>query len=365
MSILEERIREEIRRHGPAPFRRFMEMALYEPGLGYYERAVIGRAGDFQTSASVGPLFGGLLAWQFAEWLESAALAGVARPMIVEAGAHDGTLAADILRSLGEWRPELAGRVVYVCREPSEERRRPQRAVLAPWSDQVRWIGSWEELGAKVCGIIFSNELLDAIPFHRFAWNREERRWRELGVGLGEGQFVWQPLPENSVEFAPGLPAALEELLPDGFLTEHSPAAEHWWKEAAGALGSGKLAAFDYGLDEPEFFAPHRSTGTARAYHRHRLITDLLRNPGEQDLTAHVNFTRIRQGGEEAGLETETETDQGRFLTGVLLRLQQSGRAAESWITSRAAAFQTLTHPSHFGSSFRVLVQGRGMTSGE
>ncbi len=364
MSTLAGRLRETILREGVVSFRRFMETALYEPDSGYYERARIGRRGDFQTSVTVGPLFGELLALQFAHWLNALG-PDVGGPLfLVEAGAHDGRLAADILQALEIWSPELASRVTYVCWEPSRRRRLWQEQTLSGWRHQVRWVEDWRGLGARVRGVIFSNELLDALPFHRFVWARKEGRWRELGVGWEGGQFVCRPMEREEVEFAPAMPEALRELLPDGFCTEYCPAAEDWWAGAAGALEAGRLVAIDYGLDECDFFAPHRSGGTARGYRDHQLVDDLPRNPGEQDLTAHVNFTRIRQAGERAGLETETDASQARFLTRILAALQRSGGAPESWFARRAGAFQTLTHPDHFGRAFRVLVQSRAPCGG-
>ena len=339
-------------------FRRFMEMALYEPELGYYERAVIGREGDFQTNVSVGPLFGELLAWQFGEWLQEESGKG-RTPMIVEAGAHDGRAAADILGALHVWSPSLAERVRYCVLDPSMKRRDWQRASLSKWENQICWIKDWEELEIAVTGIIFSNELLDALPFHRFAWNRAEWRWCEMGVNWEAGQFTWQRMPQNSVVYAPALPEGLHKVLPDGFLTEHCPAAEDWWSKAANALASGVVMTFDYGLDASEFFAPHRAQGTARGYYKHRQETDVLREPGEQDLTAHVNYTSIRQAGEKSGLVTLADDSQERFLTRVFLKLVKAAPVSEEWTAERSGAFQTLTHPDHFGRSFRVLAQSK------
>jgi SAM-dependent MidA family methyltransferase len=358
MNDLAARLRETIRHAGAISFRRFMEMALYEPELGYYERARVGRDGDFQTSVSAGPLFGQLLAWQFSAWLKE--LPGSSSPlMIIEGGAHDGRLAADILAALATWNPALAETIMYVCVEPSPTRRRWQEETLAPWRRQVRWVREWSELVEPVRGAIFCNELLDAIPFHRFSWNRRQRRWIELGVGLDRETFRWEPLERETADFSPALPDDLADALPDGFLAEHNPGAEHWWREAASVLQAGRLLAFDYGLDDWEFFAPGRGQGTARAYWQHHLVETILDRPGELDLTAHVNFTRVARSGIDAGLQTESDTSQGRFLTGLIVRLRASGAADDSWFARHSTAFHTLAHPDHFGRSFRVLVQTR------
>jgi SAM-dependent MidA family methyltransferase len=146
----------------------------------------------------------------------------------------------------------------------------------------------------------------------------------------------------------------LEAVLPDGYTIEMSPAAENWWREAAGVLTRGKLLAIDYGFTTDEMFSPSRLRGTLRAYHRHRVTDDILANPGEQDLTAHVNFSACQKAGEAAGLTTESFTTQAKFLTQILA---QAGGTFGEWNSSRTRQFQTLTHPEHFGRAFRVLVQ--------
>jgi SAM-dependent MidA family methyltransferase len=152
----------------------------------------------------------------------------------------------------------------------------------------------------------------------------------------------------------------LLEVLPDGFTTEVCPAAETWWREAAELLKRGRLLTFDYGLNADEFFAPHRVNGTLRAYHRHHLNADLLANPGEQDLTAHVNFTALQQAGEVAGLKTESLQTQAQFLIGIGRRAWSAENAFGPWSRKLGREFQTLTHPQHLGRAFRVLAQSRG-----
>jgi SAM-dependent MidA family methyltransferase len=152
----------------------------------------------------------------------------------------------------------------------------------------------------------------------------------------------------------------LLEVLPDGFTTEVCPAAEEWWRLASSALECGRLAAVDYGLIAEEFFVPERIDGTTRAYHRHRSSSEVLANPGEQDITAHVNFTAIRAAGETAGLRTDTLLSQAQFLTAIAARTWKEGSSFGAWTPERTRQFQTLTHPEHLGRSFRVLVQSCG-----
>jgi SAM-dependent MidA family methyltransferase len=359
MSALAELLRQEIRQAGPIPFVRFMERALYCPELGYYDRFVstVGRAGDYFTSVSVGPLFGELLARQFTTWL---ALLHGGAVQLIEAGAHDGQLAHDLLSWLRGHRPELWRRLEYWILEPSPRRQKWQREKLAPFAPRIRWLESWAGVAEReVHGLIFSNELLDAMAVHRLGWDAAGRQWFEWGVGLSGDEFVWQRTPEAAGPFSgalvPGrLPAQLLGILPDGFTIEICPQATAWWTQAASRLGNGYLLTFDYGLRHEEFLTPERSSGTLRAYRSHRLSSDVLADPGEQDLTAHVDFTAIQVAGEAAGLKTEDFLPQGTFLTRVV-------QTDPSCVTSPAQIrqFQTLTHPDHLGTRFKVLIQSR------
>jgi SAM-dependent MidA family methyltransferase len=367
-----EQIRTQLAQHGPLSFARFMEMALYCPLCGYYETKedTTGKRGDFFTSVSVGSLFGELLAFQFATWADELGTRN-SKPEtvslhLVEAGAHDAQLACDILNWLQTRRPELFGQTVYTILEPSARRREWQRETLKPFAPKIRWTEGFESLSAVDSSttlqnprftIIFANELLDAFPVHRLGWDAQNRDWFEWGVALEDDKFVWVRLPASfGID---DLPSAVLEILPDGFTTEVCPAAAHWWRQAAEWLPTGKMITFDYGLEADEFFAPQRARGTLRAYHRHRLSDDLLANPGEQDLTAHVNFTAIRRAGETAGLRTETETTQSRFLTDIAQRAWRDDSGFGPWTPEHTRQFQTLTHPDHLGRAFRVLVQAR------
>ncbi len=354
-------IREELARTRVISFARFMELALYHPETGYYRREVrpVGRAGDFFTSVSVGPLFGELLCFQFREWLRDAPFETV---QLVEAGAHDGRLALDILEAFQQHDQALLARTHYWILEPSAPLRAAQAQTLRKYSNRVRWMNDWSVVAAeRVRGVIFSNELLDAMPVHRFAWNAVAGRWFEWGVGWGGERFEWVRLPEERAsEEQPRVPDELLAILPDGFVVERSPAAEFWWRQAAGLLEWGRLVAIDYGLQEEQFIEPQRGEGTARAYRRHHEVPDLLADPGEQDLTAHVNFTRIRRAGEEAGLRTEAFASQESFLVAIAERLWKHETPLSEWSSGKRRQFQTLVHPQHLGRPFKVLVQTGG-----
>lgn len=355
-------IREEIQRQGVLSFSRFMELALYCPETGYYEteKNNVGRRGDFYTSVSVGSLFGELLAFQFAEWLEQLPVADCRLP-IVEAGAHDGKLAKDILSWLQIHRAKLFERIEYVIIEPSLRRQQWQKETLTEFKPKIFWVERIGDLENRqsFSGIIFSNELLDAFPVHRFGWDANEKKWFEWGVALDGDNFIWKQIQDSALHTLPfEFPYSLLAVLPDHYIIEISSVAENWWRDAAKVLQHGWLMTLDYGLTTEEMFSPARANGTARAYFQHRVSDNLLANAAEQDITAHVNFSAIRKIGEDAGLITEFFNSQSKFLTEILAKAAKSNSLGE-WNSSRTRQFQTLTHPEHLGRAFRVLVQSR------
>jgi SAM-dependent MidA family methyltransferase len=362
-------LRQEAERQGVISFARFMELSLYCPEIGYYEREEgrVGRDGDFYTSVSVGPLFGGLLAFQFAQWADQ--LEG-STFQVVEAGAHDGRLAKDILSWLETKRTRLMERLEYWLVEPSPRRQSWQRKQLDKFADRLRWVDSLERLPSTgVHGVIFSNELLDAFPVHRLGWDARARRWIEWGVTWDGTQFVWAKMERSSdrcdrilAEAGLEVPDELSALLPDGFTVELSPDAAAWWRRAAERLRCGRLLTFDYGLTAEQFLAPERSHGTLRAYHKHAIVDDLLANPGEQDFTAHVNFTHLQRAGESAGLRSEGLLSQTQFLTQIAEGTWREEATLGPWTPTQVRQFQTLTHPEHLGRAFRVLLQSRLVT---
>lgn len=376
---LAERIAGLIRQGGPLPFDRFMALALYEPGLGYYEReaGTIGREGDFFTSVSVGSCFGEMLAFRFAGWLEELEAGTV---WLIEAGAHDGRLMADILAWLDRWRPRLGSRLACGILEPSPRRRAWQQARLEPCRDRIRWFASFGELAHEAPrGILFANELLDALPVRRFEWRAKAGGWQESSVGLapvGTGDtagpaFRWEhrPMPSGAgsadrwLRRQLDLARDLAPALPDGFVWEHGAFAIEWWRQAADCMREGWLLTLDYGELEGGAFLPERPQGTLRAFAGHRQTPDLLNAPGTRDLTADVDFALIRQSGEDAGWTTAAYTTQGRFLTEIAAEMTMSLEAVPRLDAGRRRQLLTLVHPEHLGQRFKVLVQHRPETA--
>jgi SAM-dependent MidA family methyltransferase len=358
MNALEQLMRAEIAGAGPMRFDRFMELALYHPEHGYYAAPrIIGRQGDFITSVSVGPLFGRMLARQAAQMAE---LLGEPEFWIVEQGAHDGRLAADILEAAGGM-PGLRERLRYLIVEPSESLRAAQRAMLKCFESQVRWTASLDEwTGPKPAGLFFSNELLDALPVRLI--ERTSGAWAERCVGLGAGgELAW-----CARQIDADLRAAVKAIpVPEaeGYRTEIGLAARDWMRGVARFLRRGYVVTIDYGFPASAYYAPFRRDGTLTCYCGHRRGDEVPRSPGEQDITAHVDFTAVIRAGEEAGLAPLALVDQGRFLVGILqgavAEPDDGGPSAED-----AAALKMLTHPEHFGARFQVLVQARDAPAG-
>lgn len=354
MNDLSRLLREEIVRGGPISFADYMRSALYDSRHGYYGQAgKIGKTGDFFTSVSVGVLFGELLAFQFARWIETLP-AHVSRFQCVEAGADDGRLARDILETFRRSEPHRFKSLQYWILEPLPAHRALQQKTLADFPN-VRWFDSPTEIRGRVEGVLFSNELLDAMPVHVFRWDRATREWHERGVDVSAAEFIWVDLKQSVVE-APTLPNDLLDVLPDGYTVERALEAARWWEQASEAIVAGKLMTIDYGGVREDILSPRRSFGSLRGYSRHFLSPNVLDKPGEQDITAHVDFTELQLVGTAAGLKTETFTTQGQFLTTVA---REMWKRTGLWSQERTRQFQTLTHPEHLGRPFRVLVQAR------
>lgn len=334
----------EIAERGPLPFRRYMELALYHPEFGYYTsgRAQIGRKGDFFTNVSVGPLFGRLLALEFARlW---AAEGHPADFTLVEQGAHGGELMGDVLGGLRELAPECFDATRAILVEPSQALATRQQEHLA--SQPVRWATSLDDL-ERFTGVHFSNELPDAFPVHLVQWTGTE--WIERGVQANGGTLEFIDLPLSSPELAEAC-ATIPQPLPAGYITEVNLTAPRWLAGVAVKLKRGSVLVVDYGYSREEFYAPERVEGTLSAYANHRREPNPLARPGEVDLTAHVDFTSLIAAGERAGLRVAEFTDQHHFIVRLGMDYFASERSAKE-----RRAFMTLMHPQFMGRAFKVL----------
>ena len=344
-------IRDLIRNEGPISFARFMEQALYHPAHGYYSsgRCTIGRRGDYFTSVSVGPLFGEMLAAQFAEiWRR---LGCPNDFVIVEQGAHHGEFATDVLETLRDSSPELFATLRYRIVEPFPVLRQRQQGVLRQFAGTVEWSASLEAM-EPFSGVHFSNELVDAMPVQLIvaAGAPERRKWHERLVERTSCgfMFVHQPIsdPRLQIEIAKFPPP------PEGpYETEINLAALDWIDALASKLVRGVMLVADYGFPRHEFYGPGRSTGTLRCYSGHRVLSSPLEDVGESDITAHVEWTSLAERAEGRSLNLSGFTDQHHFLTGLL----SSCPVLASVVAEKSRALQTLLHPEFLGTKFQFL----------
>jgi len=344
---LSNRIAAEIAATGPISFARFMEFALYDSAEGYYAsgRARIGREGDFYTNISVGPLFGQLLAGQFREMWET--LGSPQEFSLIEQGAHTGQFAADVLASIPSEFP-----LKYIIVEPSAALRTRQETTLAAVRDQVTWVENLEAI--PPCeGVHFSNELIDAFPFHLL--QSEGGIWQELRVDRKDEGFVFQPS-------APALDISALPARPDGTMIELRPAVSPWTESLARTLRRGYGLIVDYGFPQAELWAPHRRDGTFTCYQNHRKDALPLENPGEKDITAHVDFTAVAEATARHSFRLVGFTDQHHFLVGAaesLLKSLEGPPTPQSQKTLRT--LQALWHPENMGTRFHYLAFSKGV----
>ena len=348
-------IREAIESRGPVSFAWFMEQALYHPAHGYYSsgRCTIGRRGDYFTNVSVGPLFGRLMAAQFAEMWET-----LGRPddfAIVEQGAHGGEFARDVLEAAQRKHVAFFAAMRYVIVEPFRALRDRQIAALADFASKLTWHDSLADMPA-FRGVHFSNELIDAMPVHLLRWSGRE--WTERHVTLNGAKFAFADLPIANSSLSQRV-ASLPIDLPVGYGTEINLAALEWMETVAGKLIAGYVLAVDYGWSRDEFYAPHRTTGTLRCYAHHRVLPSPLEQIGHADITAHVEWTSLAEQAEKAGLNVRGFTDQHHFMTGLFAGplQEQFSSARDSKITRQ---LQTLLQPGHLGMKFQYLVLAKG-----
>ena len=349
---LSEKVRLEIRGQGPMPFSRYMEMALYQPGLGYYSAGLhkLGEQGDFVTSPELGSLFAGCLARQIEE------VAGkLGEYDILEIGAGSGRLAADILQLIDQRFPPRR----YLVLERSADLRKAQEAHLAAtaprWLDRVEWLDRPPERAWQ--GVILANEVIDALAVERF-------RVRHDGVDQicvveeGEG-FGWSSRPAP-----PELVTAFGHLgvqLPAHYQSELNLQLSGWLAAVSQSMSRGLALFIDYGYPRSEYYLHERNNGTLICHYRHRAHDDALFWPGLQDITAFVDFTALAEAADRCGLQVEGYTSQVMFLLGCGLDQVLASQRALSSDDGMALNTQArqLTLPGMMGERFQVMGLGR------
>ncbi len=348
-AALQWRIRDAIRAAGGwLPFDRYMAMALYEPGLGYYANGSrkFGRmpasGSDFVTAPEMSALFGRALAVQVAQ-----ALAAAGSAKVWEFGAGSGALAGQLLDALAA--RGVAVQAYHIVELTAELRDR-QRARLLPHAPRVRWHARLPE---RIDGVIIGNEVLDAMPVQLLRWTGAA--WLERGVveaapdREADGSFAWADRP---TALAPPVPGPY----PPGTVTEIHPQAQAFIRTLAERMGRAVAVFIDYGFPEAEYYHPQRSGGTLMCHRGHRADADPLADVGRKDITAHVDFSGIALAAQAAGLNVLGYTSQARFLINCgLPALMAAAGPAE------AVAAQRLIAEHEMGELFKVIVLARGV----
>ena len=365
---LQALIREQVAAAGGAlPFWRFMELALYAPGLGYYSAgaAKFGAAGDFTTAPELGPLFAECVA---------EAVAPVVRQIgedarLLEIGAGSGRFAEYAIKQL-MWLDAMPAR--YAILEPSADLRQRQREHLQrrltpPVFERVEWLDG--PMPDDWSGVLFANEVVDALPTPRFSIRGGEVFEEHVALD-GEGRFVRSDRPADALLAAAvrHVERQLDAPFGDGYRSELLPQLPYWLQAVAGGLKAGAMLFVDYGYPRREYYDPRRRDGTLRAFHRHRVVDDVFARVGLQDLTASVDFTALAEAGTGAGFDFTGYCSQASFLIGNGLEqrlAEHEARAADE--AARYALRQqakALTLPGGMGERFQAMGFARDVEFG-
>ena len=362
-AALKRRIGDEIESAGGwIGFDRFMELALYAPGMGYYSGGArkFGASGDFVTAPEISSAFSRTLAAQAVQILALSA------PQMIEVGAGSGRLAADLLLEL-ERRVALPER--YGILDLSGELRERQRATIgqraAHLLERVNWL---DRLPERFDGLVLANEVLDAMPVHLVRWGNEFEDLEnpaifERGVGWKNDEFVWSDRPAEVRVLERAKALGIEHPPAPGYLSEIGLASTDWTAAWGSILGKGALLLIDYGFPRHEYYHWQRDAGTLMCHYRHHAHGEPFYLPGLQDITAHVDFTAIVESGFAAGLDLLGYTTQATFLLNCGLTEILARTPAEDYLNylPQAQAAQKLISPAEMGELFKVIALGKGI----
>ena len=329
----------------PLRFDKFMELALYHPQFGYYagEPTRVGRAGDYTTSVTCGMMFGRLLAHHIADWHAKEHIAGPWR--ILEPGPNNGQLARDIIHTLRQAHPSISAQLHYVTLDPLPIPLAWQRHHLADLAPTLECRASPGDL-APLPTFVIANEVLDALPCRRI--QRTEEDWQEIYITCHGDEFIETLLP-IAQENIPAL--LLQPEYPVAYRTEFRDNWHSLLRPLLSTISHGRLLWIDYGFAAPEYYHPARTDGTLRTFHQHRAGEDPLSLPGENDITAHVDFTTFAQTAITQGCEVLRFEPQEFFLTRIATALPQEPPMSPAEIRQ----LRTLTHPAQMGARFHAL----------
>ncbi|MBI3994776.1 MAG: SAM-dependent methyltransferase [Nitrospirae bacterium] len=359
-SSLIKKIRDEIRQKGRMTFARFMEIALYDPSDGYYTASGdrIGLGGDYYTSPDVHPIFGRLLARQI---IQMETMLPRQKPFtILEMGAGKGLLCRDILAGLKAYAPEDFKRFRYAVIERSPAMVAKQKDLLASsgLSGSVVWFSDLDEAASEgpLSGSVLSNELVDAFPVHRVVGTKDGLD--EIYLDLDADRFVESFGPASTPELAAYFDV-LKIRLAEGQRAEVNLEAGRWVREVSRAMDQGFIMTIDYGHPASDLFASHRKKGSLLCYYRHTVNEDPYSRIGEQDITAHVDFTHLAQAGAEAGWSVTGFTNQLNFMMSLGIARETERLDPEG---PEMLSVKRLLARESMGGVFKVLIQHKGLT---
>jgi len=350
-----------IERDGPISFAAFMEAALYDPEFGYYMTAGprIGLEGDYYTSLDVHPIFAELVGRQIAQAAEAIVPSG--EFTIVEMGAGKGLLAKHLLNAYRRDKPDFLARLRYLLVERSPAMVETQKQRLLELTDagvNIAWVPDLDAVSAdSITGVFLSNELVDAFPVHRLV--KRPLGLREIFVGWDGSRFIEIEAPP----FSPDLEAYFARIgisLEVGQQAEVNLQALEWMRQVGTRLRRGLVVTIDYGHAAADLFAPARKTGTLLGYYRHTVSDSPYVHVGQQDLTAHVDFTSLALAGQDMGLKVTGFTNQLHFLIGLGIESSFAGLDPES---PQSAAMRELLRPDGMGTTYKILIQHKGMST--
>ena len=354
-----EILRSKIEVSGPITFKDFMEIALYHKEYGYYAKSVpLGKKGDFVTGPHTHPIYGALHSRQIEEFWN---ILGQRPFSILEMGAGAGYLAKDILSYMSN--KAIFEAINYIIVEHMPVAVSFQQEILKSFIEKVKWVTRLSDL-EPVIGCLISNELLDSFAVHVI--QKETSEFKEIYVNFKDKEgFVEVLGPLSNIQLTEYI-KRLPPDLPNGYRTEVNLALISWLKDVSRVISRGFVTTVDYGYTWKEFFHPMRNRGTLLAYKNQRVTEDLYKRIGDQDLTAHVNFSDLHRWGKDVGLHTLGYTYQWAFLGGLDFEetfLELSGGKFDPF-SPELAAIKMLLIPQGMGETHKVLVQGKGIPSG-
>ncbi len=349
---------------GAISFQNWMQAALYQPKLGYYEsEEIFGQEGDFITASAMGSW----LALGFAESIHKSWLA-LGSPNVwtlIEQGGGSGDLLCNTLATLKELGLSPTQTIAV---ETSAQLRQRQQENFQKYGLNITQCATLQDIKPVVCAIMFSNELPDAFPVQAFVW--QNKRKIERGVDWDGEKFVWVELGEigskkNATETT-DIAETIQAAWPEGYISEFNPHLATWQRDISAIFEKGIVLTVDYGYTQKEYYRPQRIEGTLMGHHKHQVVDDVLKlSPGVCDITAHIDFSALKHAGERVGLEAIAYTTQGAWLAQSAQVQQHIQKLAEHPDVDSIAQItqaKRLMLPNGMGESFKLLIQSKGIS---